>query len=82
MQKYSVKWEVHYYYPDIKLYTTDEMEADDLDTLFDELDKGIEEGQFTPENDVEMHDGDFNIEYVVIKTSDGEEVYRDEDYDG
>ena len=30
MQKFSVEWEVHYYDPDIKLYTTDEMEADDL----------------------------------------------------
>ena len=52
------------------------------DKEIDELDKGLEEGRYTPEMDVEMHDGDFNIEYVLIETSKGKEVYRDEDYDG
>ena len=81
-QKFHVTWEVHYEDEDIKLHTTDEMEAEDLDALIDELDKGLEEGRYTPEMDVEMHDGDFNIEYVLIETSKGKEVYRDEDYDG
>ena len=53
---------------------------EDLDKLLSELDEGMERGDYTPEMSVTYHDGDFNIEYVVIKSSDGKEVYRDESY--
>ena len=67
--KFTVKWEVHYYDKDIKLYCDidqDEDHVKTLDDIFTFLDEGLEEPDtFTPEMEVEFHDGDFNIEYVV-----------------
>jgi hypothetical protein len=40
----------------------------------------LEQGHYTPEMKVPYHDGNFNIEYVVIESSDGKEIYRDESY--
>jgi len=60
--------------------TEESFEAENLDKLFDKLEKGLEQGHYTPELKVPYHDGDFNIEYVVIESADGKEVYRDKDY--
>ena len=80
--EFTVTWEVKYY-EDNASYTTDEdFEAENLDKLIDELDKGLEQGHYTPESNVPFHEGDFNIEYVVIRSWDGQEVYRDDDYVG
>ena len=82
MISFTVTWEVKYY-EDNASYTTDEdFEAENLDKLIDELDKGLEQGHYTPESNVPFHEGDFNIEYVVIRSWDGQEVYRDDDYVG
>ena len=78
--KFKVTWEVWYFDGDIKYYTDQYEESQDLDTLIDDLDKGKEEGLFTPEMDVPFHDGDFNIEYVLIDSEDGKELWRDPDY--
>ena len=80
MAEFTVTWQVEYYEDDVS-YTTDELfEAENLDKLLSELDEGMERGDYTPEMSVTYHDGDFNIEYVVIKSSDGKEIYRDESY--
>ena len=55
------------------------VEAENLDALFDVLDKGLEEGQWTPEMAVPFHKGDFSIEYVVIRSPGGKKLYRDDD---
>ena len=52
-----------------------------LDDIFTFLDEGLEEPDtFTPEMEVEFHDGDFNIEYVVIYDEDGKVLFKDPDY--
>ena len=80
MAEFTVTWQVEYYEDDVS-YTTDELfEAENLDKLLSELQEGAERGDYTPETAVPYHDGDFNIEYVVIKSSDGKEIYRDESY--
>ena len=82
--KFTVKWEVHYYDNDIKLYCDIDQDEDDVKTLediFTFLDEGLEEPDtFTPEMHVEFHDGNFNIEYVVIYDPDGKILYRDPEY--
>lgn len=34
------------------------------------------------EDQVEYHDGDFNIEYVLIYNEKGEILWKDQDYEG
>ena len=80
MANFTVTWEVEYYEDDVSYTTDEEFEAENLDKLLSELDEGMERGDYTPEMSVTYHDGDFNIEYVVIKSSDGKEIYRDESY--
>ena len=84
--KFTVKWEVHYYDKDIKLYCDidqDEDHVNTVDDIFTFLDEGLEEPDaFTPEMEVEFHEGDFNIEYVVIYDQDGKILYKDTDYNG
>ena len=67
--KFTVKWEVHYYDQDIKLYCDIDQDEDHVKTLYDIfkfLDEGLEEPDtFTPEMEVEFHDGDFNIEIAT-----------------
>ena len=59
----------------------DENNVKTLDDIFMFLDEGIEkEDKFTPEMKVEFHEGDFNIEYVIIYSESGKELYRDSDY--
>ena len=77
MISFTVTWRVDF---DDASYTTDEVvEAENLDALFDELNEGLEENRWTPEMNVPAHSGDFNIEYVVITSPTGKELYRDDD---
>ena len=77
MISFTVTWRVDF---DDASYTTDEVvEAENLDALFDELNEGLEENRWTPEMNVPAHSGDFNIEYVVIRSPGGKELYRDDD---
>ncbi len=82
--KFTVKWEVNYYEKGIKLYCDIDQYEDQVNTLDDIfifLDEGLEEPDtFTPELEVEPHDGNFNIEYVVIYDQDGKILYKDPDY--
>tara|TARA_B110000114_G_scaffold32766_1_gene33862 strand:- start:2541 stop:2885 length:345 start_codon:yes stop_codon:yes gene_type:complete len=68
--KFTVKWEVDYDSKDLKLYCDIDEDEDNvitLDDIFNFLNEGLEEGfKFTPENNVEFHDANFNIEYVII----------------
>ena len=76
MAEFTVTWQVEYYEDDVS-YTTDELfEAENLEKLFSELEEGLEQGHYTPEMKVPYHEGNFNIDYVVIKSSDGKEIYR------
>ena len=82
--RFTVKWQVEFYDKDLKLYCNidyDENNVKTLDDIFMFLDEGIEkEDKFTPEMNVEFHEGDFNIEYVIIYNESGKELYRDSDY--
>tara|TARA_B100000780_G_scaffold110690_1_gene77448 strand:+ start:2710 stop:2970 length:261 start_codon:yes stop_codon:yes gene_type:complete len=82
--KFTVKWEVEFYDHDLKLYCDIDEDEDNiktLDDIFVFLDEGLEESDtFTPEMNVEFHDGNFNIEYVIIYDESGKELYRDSEY--
>ena len=56
-------------------------DAEDLDALFDILQEGEEDGSIQPELETIAIDGDITIGYVLIYDADGNEVFRDEDYD-
>ena len=81
--KFTVKWEVEYYEKDLKLYCNideDENNVNTLDDIFIFLNEGLEKSDtFTPEMNVEFHEGNFNIEYVIIYDESGKELYRDSD---
>jgi hypothetical protein len=84
MQVFTISWEVDFWEPEDALFLiTEEIEAQDLDSLFDILDEGIDEGLFCPEekipNNFEL--GSVNIEYVKIANAKGEVLYTDEDFD-
>ena len=65
----------------VTLFDQDEDDVNTLDDIFTFLDEGLEEPDtFTPEMHVEFHDGDFNIEYVVIYDQDGKVLFKDPDY--
>ena len=83
--KFVVKWAVEHFDADVTQYCDmhmDEEGVNDLDAIFDFLDEGIENDSFSPELEVEHHDGDFNIEYVLIADENSKEIWRDEDYEG
>ena len=64
------------------IYTTKkEFESENLESLFDLLEEGIEDETIQPEIDVPHIDGDINVEYVLIHDNNKKEVYRDEDFD-
>ena len=82
--KFTVKWEVEFYDHDKKLYCDiDENEdnINNLDDIYEFLEEGVDQNKFSPEDQVEFYDGDFNIEYVVIYNGNGEILWKDEDYD-
>ena len=51
-------------------------DAEDLDALFETLQKGEEGGSIQPELKTIAIEGDINIEYVLIYDSKGNEVFR------
>ena len=93
MKEFIITWEVEYYgvdeedvtFPEdiinaspAKYYTKEWIEAEDLDSLMDDLGENIMD--HTPEMSVPFHDGDFEIEWVLIHDKDGKEVYREPDF--
>ncbi len=50
--------------------------AEDLDTLFEILQKGEEDSSIQPELETIAIEGDIRIEYVLIYDSKGNEVFR------
>ena len=50
--------------------------AEDLDALFEILQKGEEDGSIKPELETIAIEGDIRIEYVLIYDSKGNEVFR------
>ena len=50
--------------------------AEDLDALFEILQKGEEDGSIQPELETIAIEGDIRIEYVLIYDSKGNEVFR------
>ena len=63
--KFTVKLEVEYYEKDLKLYCNideDENNVNTLDDIFIFLNEGLEKSDtFTPEMNLEFHEGNFNI---------------------
>ena len=83
--KFSVKWEVEYYDHDKKLYCVIDYNEDDInsiDEIHQFLDDEVNDDKFSPENNVDFYDGDFNIEYIMIYDEDGKIIYKDSDYSG
>ena len=80
-QKFQVTWEVWYFDDDVKYSVSEIEEAKNLEELIEHLDAGKEEGYFTPELKAPSHDGDFNIEYVLIESETGEILWKDPDYE-
>ena len=83
--RFVVKWEVEHYDADVKQYCDVpeyEEAVNNLDDIFKYLDHGKANDFFDPEMQVEYHEGDFNIEYVLIADEDFKEIWRDEDYKG
>ena len=80
MKTFEVTWHLDFWEDGVEKITTENIEAENLDNLFDILDEGIEEGEFCPEDEFPEYEGSFNLEYVIIK-DDGEQEYKDEDFD-
>jgi|TARA_B110000305_G_C19268572_1_gene553229 hypothetical protein len=83
--KFSVKWEVEYYDHDKKLYCVIDYNEDDInsiDEIHQFLEDEVNDDKFSPENNVDFYDGDFNIEYIMIYDEDGKIIYKDSDYSG
>ena len=51
-------------------------DAEDLDVLFEILQKGEEDGSIQPELEIITIEGGIRIEYVLIYDSKGNEVFR------
>ncbi|MDA9636888.1 hypothetical protein N9T42_04220 [SAR86 cluster bacterium] len=80
MKTFEVTWHLDFWENGVEKITTENIEAENLDNLFDILDEGIEEGEFCPEDEFPEYEKSFNLEYVIIK-DEGELVYKDEDFD-
>ena len=79
--KFLVTWEVWYFDDDVKYYTSNYEEAENLNKLIEYLDTGKEKDFFSPELKVTFHEGDFNIEYVLVESEAGERLWKDPDYE-
>jgi hypothetical protein len=63
----------------------DDFDAENLQSLFDLLDEGIQDYSINPEQNIMIDmpiDHDFNVfsEWVIIRDEDGKEVYRDKNF--
>ena len=54
--------------------------AEDLDTLFEILQKGEEDGSIQPELETIAIEGDIRIECILIYDSNGNEVFREKGF--
>ena len=85
MKNFVVFWEVDFFDHDgSEIYLVKEkMSANDLDSLLEQLDEGIENDEFTPEQAIENNFdlGNVNIEYALIEDCDGNVLYEDKDVD-
>ena len=61
---------------DISDTATLSFNAEDLDALFEILQKGEEDGSIQPELETIAIEGDIRIEYILIYDSMGNEVFR------
>lgn len=79
--KFIVTWEVWYFDDDVKYPAEEHEEEENLEELIEYLEKGKEEDWFSPELQVPVHNGDFNIDYVLIESEEREILWKDPDYD-
>jgi hypothetical protein len=83
MSNFTVTFLITYpdYDPEILYSVTDDFDAENLQSLFDLLDEGIQDDSINPEINIEMQPGgDLNIDYVIIRDADGKELYRDQEF--
>jgi hypothetical protein len=84
MKDYLVKWWITFWdhEPNIHYLVDEKFLADSLEELMDELNEGIEEDRFSPEDQIPNNWdlGNLNIEYGLIYDDGGNEVYRDQDF--
>ena len=83
MAKFTVSWWVTFFDhdPEIHYLVDEEFEADSLEELTDQLDEGLAEDEFEPEEQIpdNWDLGNLNLEYGLIKNDAGNEVFRDPD---
>ena len=79
MKNFTVVWEVDYYDAEQKFFVQEGNTAKDLDDLMDDLGENVMDHE--PEVETPTGLGDFNIEWIRILDEDGNEVWRDKDYD-
>jgi hypothetical protein len=78
MHGFEVTWEVYYWDEEVGYTTTESFKSKSVDDLLEELSEGLDDGSYCPEMNVTFHEGDFNVDYVLIHDSEGKEVYRGE----
>jgi hypothetical protein len=82
--KFTVQWWITFWDhdPEIHYLVDQDFEADDLDDLQEILNEGIENDEFCPEDEIpdNFELGNLNIEYAIIKDSDGNVVFRDPEF--
>ena len=82
MSNYTVTFLINYFdhEPEKNWLVTEDFDAENLDSLFDLLDEGIQNEEITPEKIIpdDHRLGNVNIEYVSIRDADRKEVYRGE----
>lgn len=67
--------------PELHYLVNEELQAENLDALFDILDEGVDNGEFEPEEKIpnQWDLGNLNVEYAIIRDAEGNELYRDND---
>jgi hypothetical protein len=86
--RFVVEWRVEYLDAEA-IYRTklfyDEEGINNLEDILNFLSEGLENDKFQPELKTPFHEGDLQIDYVVIYKGDrvniGKELLRDTDYD-
>lgn len=82
MPNFSVLFLIQYFdhEPEKNYLVSEDFDAENLDSLFDLLDEGIQNEEITPEKIIpdDHRLGNVNIEYVSIRDADRKEVYRGE----
>ena len=83
MAKFTVSWWITFFDhdPEIHYLVNEDFEADTLDDLYENLDEGIDNNEFEPEEQIpnSWDLGNLNVEYGIIRDDKGNELYKDED---